>query len=80
MIYQSRSIPLLFANGTPILFSHSNFKGFEESINTVLETFNSSFKRNLLPLNFKKKKLYPFCNKGQYSYLYANPHIPIQNS
>jgi len=29
-VINNRSTPVLFANDTSILFSHSNFKGFEE--------------------------------------------------
>jgi len=64
-IINNRSVPVLFADDTNILFSHSNFRGFEENINNILETVNSLFKRNLFSLNFKEKNtLYPFCNRA----------------
>jgi len=46
-IIKNKSIPILFANDVSILFSHSNFKGFEENMNTVFETLNNWFERNI---------------------------------
>ena len=51
-IINNISVPVLFADDTSIVFSHSNFRGFEENINNVLETVDSSFKRNIFSLNF----------------------------
>jgi hypothetical protein len=81
-IINDRFVHVLFADDTSILFSHSNFRSFEENLNNVLETVSSSFKRNLFALNCGggEHALYPFFNKEQYSYLFANPHIPVQNS
>ena len=42
------------------------------NISPIFETLNSWLKRNLLSLNFGGKKLYTFCNKERYSWLYAN--------
>ena len=51
-VINNKSIPVLFANDTSILFSHSNFKGFEENMNTVFESLNTWFERNILSLKF----------------------------
>jgi hypothetical protein len=40
---------------TGILFTHSNFKGFEGNFNTLFEYLDNLFERNL-SLNWKKKK------------------------
>jgi Reverse transcriptase (RNA-dependent DNA polymerase). len=43
-IINNKSLPVLFADYTIILFSHSNFKGFEGNMNTVFETLDNSLK------------------------------------
>ena len=52
-VINNRSIPVLLASDTSI-FSHSNFKGFEENVNTVFETLNNWFERNLPSLKFEE--------------------------
>jgi hypothetical protein len=54
------SIPILFADDTTILFTHSNVAKFNVNTHTVLETINTWFKENFLSLNFEKNLLYSF--------------------
>jgi len=53
-VINNKSIAVLFANYTSISFSHSNFKGFEENMNTVFEILNNWFERNILSLKFEE--------------------------
>jgi hypothetical protein len=43
-----KSVPILFADNTSILVSHSNPMLFYNTINTVFQTLNDWFKYNLL--------------------------------
>ena len=40
-VINNKSIPVLFAKDISILFSRTNFKGFEENMNSVFETLNN---------------------------------------
>ena len=63
MVINNKCIPVLFANDTSILFSYCNFKGFEENMNTVFETLNDWFERNILPLKFEETHYTHFVTK-----------------
>jgi hypothetical protein len=63
-VIKNLSIPVLFAFNTNILFSHSNFKGFEENINALFETLNNLFKRHLLSIYFLKTHYTHFVTKN----------------
>jgi len=63
-LINNKSIPVLFASYTSILFSHSNFKGFEENMNTVFENLNNWFKRNMLSLKFEETHYTSFVTKN----------------
>jgi len=63
-VIKKRSIPVLFAVNTNMLFNHSNFKGFEENTNAVFETLNNLFKRSLLSIHFVKTHSTHFVTKN----------------
>jgi hypothetical protein len=50
-IINNKSIPILFARDTSILFIHSNITEFNANTHTVSEIINNWFKDNYLPLN-----------------------------
>ena len=52
------SIPILFADDTSILFTHSNIDEFKVNIQTVLDIIHAWFKENFLSLNFEKNSFY----------------------
>jgi hypothetical protein len=52
-----KSVPILFADDTSILLSHSNPADFNNNIKTLFKILNIWFKQNLLPLNFTKTQL-----------------------
>ena len=54
-VINNRSVPVLFADNTNILFSYSNFKGFEENINAVFETWNDFFLKKSIFSTLRKK-------------------------
>jgi hypothetical protein len=58
------SKPILFADDTSILLSHSNFDNYNDTKHTVLESLNNWFKRNLLFLNFEKTHCIQFVSKN----------------
>ena len=59
-----KSVPILFADDTSILVSHSNPLVFYDTINTVFQTLSEWFKQNLLPLNFAKTHFIKFISKN----------------
>jgi len=54
MFVREKSIPILFADVTSILISHSNLFDFKNEIKTLFISLNEWFKNNLLSLNFSK--------------------------
>jgi hypothetical protein len=50
----NKSIPVLFADDTSILFTHSNLTDQKKNMNTSFDTLNNWFNENLLSLNFEK--------------------------
>jgi len=63
-VINNKSIPVLFASYTSISFSDSSFKGFEKNMNTVFETLNSWFERNILSLKFEETHYTHFVTKN----------------
>ena len=59
-----KSVPILFADYTSILLSHSNPPDFNNNINTVFKILNDWFKQNLLSLNFTKTQFTNFTTKN----------------
>jgi hypothetical protein len=60
----NKSIPVLFADDTSILFTHSNLTDFINNINTVFDTLNKWFDDNLLCINFEKTHYIHFVTKN----------------
>jgi hypothetical protein len=56
----NKSMPVLFAYDTSILFIYSNPTGLDSNTHTVLETINVCFKNNYPSLNFKKLIIFTF--------------------
>jgi hypothetical protein len=48
------SFPVLFADGTSILFAQSNLTGLNNNMNSIFETVNDWFRLNQLALNFDR--------------------------
>ena len=59
-----KSVPILFADDTSILLSHSNPTDFNNDINTAFKILNDWFKQNLLSLNFTKTQFTNFTTKN----------------
>ena len=73
----NKSIPLLFADDTSILFTHSNLTDFTKNINTVFDTLNKWFDNNLLCVNFEKTHYIHFVTKNSTP---TDMHIGIDNN
>jgi hypothetical protein len=63
-LINNKSTPVLFADDTSISMTHSDFTGFKNNINTVLETLNNWFNNNFLCLNFEKTQFTHFSTKN----------------
>jgi len=59
-----KSIPILFADDTSILVSHSNPLVFHKTINDVFQILNAWFKHNLLSLNLAKTHCIKFLSRN----------------
>lgn len=57
--------PVLFADDTSIVISHTNLEEFKSSINLVLEQTANWFRSNFLSLNFNKTHFLQFSTKTQ---------------
>ena len=57
------STPIIFADDTSILFTHSNQIDFTENINTAFKTLNKWLRANELSLNFNKTNHVHFATK-----------------
>jgi hypothetical protein len=64
-VINKKAIPVLFANDTSILFTHSNFMGFHVNIETVIRNVKTWFKQNCLSLNTEKNLLHTLQDKEQ---------------
>jgi len=75
-----KSVPVLFADDTSILLSHSDPPHFNNNINTVFKIVNYRFKQNLLSLNFTKTQFTNFTTKNnnqiEIDINYNNKFIP----
>jgi len=84
MFVREKSIPILFADGTSILISHSNLLDFKTEIKTLLISLNEWFKNNLLSLNLSKTQLVNFTtrniNQIEIAIDYNNTTIPTSSS
>jgi hypothetical protein len=60
----NKSIPVLFADDTNILFTHHNLTDFINNINTVFDTLNKWFDDILLCVNFVKTHYIHFVTKN----------------
>ena len=60
-----KSSPILFADDTSILVSHSNPVEFCNTINTVFQTLSDWFRYNLLSLNLNKTHFIRFVTKNK---------------
>jgi len=73
-------VPILFADDTSSLLSHSNPTDFNNNINTAFKILNDWFKQNLLSLNFTKTKFANFTTKNnnqiEININYNNKFIP----
>jgi hypothetical protein len=72
----NKSTPVLFADGTSILFTHSNLTDFIKNINTVVDTLNKWFDDNLLCIIFEKTHYIHFITKNS---MLINMHIGFDN-
>jgi len=81
---REKSIPILFADDTCILISHSNLFDFKNEIKTLFINLNEWFKNNLLSLNFSKTQLINFTtrntNQIEIPIDYNNTTIPISSA
>jgi len=75
-----KSVPILFADDTSLLLSHSNPTDFNNNINTVFKILSDWFKQNLLSLNFTKTQFTNFTTKNnnqiEINISYNNKFIP----
>ena len=76
----NKSVPILFADDTSVLLSHSNPTDFNNNINTVFKILNHWFKQNWLSLNFTKTQFTNFTtrnnNQVEININYNNKFIP----
>jgi hypothetical protein len=63
MFMRENSTPILFADDTSILISHSVFFNFKNEIKTIFNNLNQWFKNNLLSLNFSKTQFINFTTR-----------------
>ena len=79
-----KSTPILFADDTSVLISHSNLFDFKNEIKTIFTNLNEWFKNNLLSLNFSKTQFVNFktrnTNQMESIIDHNNKTIPICSS
>ena len=66
-IKNKTSAPIIFADDTSILFTHSNPIDLSKNINTVFKTLNKWLRANELSLNFNKTNFLHFTTKTRIS-------------
>jgi hypothetical protein len=76
-IINETSSPIIFADDTSILFTHSNLIDFNKNISTVFTTLNKWLGANQLSLNFKKTNYVHFTTKKHMS---VNLQIGFNNN
>jgi hypothetical protein len=62
------SLPIIFADETNILFSHSSIKDFSKHIFSIFEILNEWFEVNKLTLNFNKTHYIQFAARTKISH------------
>ena len=81
---RDKSTPILFADDTSILISHSNLFDFKNEIKTIFTNLNEWFKNNLLSLNFSKTQFVNFTTRNTHQMEiiidHNNKTIPICSS
>jgi len=84
MLMRVKLTPILFANDTSVLISHSNLSDFKNKIQSIFTNLNEWFKNNLLSLNFSKTQFVHFTtrNTNQMEIIieHDNKTIPIRSS
>jgi len=79
-LVRDKSVPVLSADDTSILLSHSNPTAFNNSINTVFKILNDWCKLNLISLNFTRTQFTNFTTKNnnqiEININYNNKSIP----
>ena len=84
MFMRENSTPILFADDTSILISHSALFDFKNEIKTIFNNLNEWFKNNLLSLNFSETQFINFTtrksNQIEITINHNNKIIPICNS
>ena len=84
LFMRENSTPILFADDTSILISHSALFDFKNEIKTIFNNLNEWFKNNLLSLNFSKTQFVNFTtrksNQIEITINHNNKIIPICNS
>ena len=63
-VINKKALPVLFADDTSILFTHSNFMEFHMNIETVLRNVSTCFKKNCLSLKTEKTYYIHFKTKN----------------
>jgi len=76
-IINKTSAPIIFADDTSILFTHSNLIDFNKNISTVFRTLNKWLGANHLSLNFNKTNYVHFTTKKNMS---VNLQIGFNNN
>jgi hypothetical protein len=80
---RDKSTPILFADDTSVLISHSNLFDFKNDIKTIFANLNEWLIQNLLSLNFSKTQFVYFAtrksNKMEIIIDYNNKNIPIHS-
>jgi hypothetical protein len=66
-IVNNKSVPMLFAHNTSILFAHSHITDFNNNIPIVFEVLNKWFKGHLVSLNFNKIHFTQFTTKRSHT-------------
>ena len=64
MFMRGKSNPILFADDTSILVSHSNLFDFKNNIKFIFTNLNELFTQSLLYLNFTKMQFTNFTTKN----------------
>jgi len=79
-LVRDKSVPLLSADDTSVLLSHSIPTAFNNNINTAFKILNDWFKQNLISLNFTRTQFTNFTTKNdnqiEININYNNKFIP----
>jgi hypothetical protein len=75
-LINKNATPVLFADDTSTLITHSTLMGFTQNINMVLQTLHNWFNKNFLSLNFEKTQFAHFTTNNN---IHINFHIGVDN-